>query len=156
MACKAPEVSVRAAVPAAFVCHPKSSVMKAGVPSCDDDSFWRDREPRQFLTRLVVHYLRIQFAFDHALPSRHAGREAYQLTLSGDPGFIKQYNDLQPNQSLPSVADCKGTCELDYQEGNGMGANPFLGHHPDYKPMTVESFLETVLPVFVRYMLSKL
>ena len=156
LACMAPEVASRAGVPAAYFCHAESAAMKAGAPPCDDDGFWRDREPRLFLTRIVVHYLRLQFGFDHALPSHHAGRQAYQLTLSSDPGFIRQYNDLQPNQSLPSVADCKGVCELGYQEGNGFGANPFLGHHPDYKPMTKEAFMEKVLPVFVKYMLGKI
>ncbi len=157
--CTAPEVDSRAGVPAAFVCHASSDAMKAGAPSCEDDGFWRDREPRQFLPRIVVHYLRIQFAYDHALPSRHSGRQAYQLTLSSTPGFIRQYNDLQPNQSLPSVADCKqgaGDCELNYQEGNGIGANPFVAHDPDYRPMSKEAFMEKVLPVFVNYMLGKL
>jgi hypothetical protein len=156
LSCTAPEVDARAGVPASYVCHPDSEAMKAGAPACDDDGFWRDREPRLFLPRIVVHYLRIQFAFDHALPSRHSGRQAYQLTLSSEPGFVRQYNDLQPNQSLPSVPECAGICELSYQEGNGYGANPFLGHHPDYKPMTKEAFMEKVLPVFVKYMLGKI
>ena len=124
--------------------------------NCTDDSWWSDREPIKFLPNVIVPYHRIQFSYDHALPSAHGGREAYQWVLTGPSGIYRQYNNLGPNLPLPDVESCVGLCELDFSEGNGFGSNPFAAGASDYRPMSKSVLFTKVLPLYVNNILTKL
>ncbi len=134
--------------------------IRAGARDCTNDAWWRDREAGPALTTIRVPYLRLQFAHDHALAAPHAGRMAYQLVLTAPSGIYKQYNNLPPNQALPSIEDCGGACELDCAQdslpctGNALdlGPSPFLDARGDVVKVPFDVFMRRVLPRFARVM----
>jgi hypothetical protein len=155
-ACKYPEGASDQVPPTAYVCNENVDVLSQSGMNCTDDSWWSDREPIKFLPNVIVPYHRIQFSYDHALPSAHGGREAYQWVLTGPSGIYRQYNNLGPNLPLPDVESCVGLCELDFSEGNGFGSNPFAAGASDYRPMSKSVLFTKVLPLYVTNILTKL
>ncbi len=142
--------------PPAYVCAENSDPILLSGHDCTDDPWWAEREAAAVLPTLVATYLRLQFRFDHALPSALSGREAYHLVMTGPSGIYRQYNDLPPSQPLPDVQDC-GSCQLDYgSSGNGFGFNIFAAYHPEYKPMNMSVLMRQVLPLYINFILGKL
>ena len=155
-ACKYPEGASDQVPPTAYVCNTNTAVLSQSGMNCTDDAWWADREPIKFLPTVTVPYHRLQFRYDHALPSAHAGREAYQWVLTGPSGIYRQYNNLGPNLPLPEVSTCVGLCELEFDEGNGFGSNPFASGTPGYKPMSKSTLFTKVLPLYIKNILTKL
>lgn len=131
------------------LCAAASPLIAAGALPCDDDTFWRQREPREFLREGVVDYVRLQFRFDHALPSPYGGREAYQLAINGEAGIRRRYNDMPFGMALGPSA-CAAGCELDLPEGNAIVSNPWTRGHPDLRPMGWVAFARGPLAAHAR------
>jgi len=144
--------------PTAYVCNKNTEVIASSGKLCDEDGWWNEREPARLLPQLVAKYQRLQFRFDHALPSSFAGREAYHLTLTGPAGIYRIYNDMPPSQSLPDIQECAGVCELDknrWPSINGFGSNVFSLAHPDYAPVSLATFTSKILPTFIKHIAAQ-
>ena len=156
--CKNPVGGEAQNPPTAYVCNKNTEVISRSGNACDEDGWWNEREPARLLPQLVAKYQRLQFRFDHALPSSFAGREAYHLTLTGPAGIYRIYNDMPPSQSLPDIQACAGVCELDknrWPSVNGFGSNLFTQAHPDYAPVEFSTFTSKILPAFIKHIAAQ-
>jgi hypothetical protein len=72
--------------------------------------------------------------------------------MTGPSGILRQYNNLPPNQPIPTFQECGEQCELEFAEGNGYGYNPFVRCHPDYHPMGMSTMMRKVLPLYLKYL----
>jgi len=152
--CKYPAGAEDQNPPTAYVCNENVDAIRLSGHDCTDDSWWATREPQNYLSTIVVPYLRLQFRFSHRRPSHHAGREAYQWVMTGPSGILRQYNNLPPNQPVPTFAECGGSCELEFAEGNGFGFNKFVRCHPEYRPMGTSTLMRKILPLYVKYLVD--
>ncbi len=71
--------------------------------SCEDDSYWNQREAEQHIAQLSIPYQRIQRVHDHVHDTEHGHAHAlYEAALDGDSPWVRM-NLLQPNLAVADV-----------------------------------------------------
>ncbi len=148
--------------PASIVCAPGAWPIAATNNGCDDNTWWVDREPYAKLQKVVARYQRIQFKYDHRLPSHWASRLAMKAMASGQTNFF-MLNDMPDANGKPGCAtvsddDCAAieaggqSCWLSGSYGNGLPPAPYAG--ADFQPISWDSLFSEVLPDYVARVLD--
>jgi hypothetical protein len=156
-------------VPPALVCNDKVFPIAQTGKDCNDDTWWKDREPKLHLKNLRGAYLRLQMEYDHAQPSRWSALLATHFAIQSSKLTYKQLNNVESNTALLQVGDDQCAelgCYLSPSAGNsylspscdnfGCTApdNAFSNAFDGYDPMSLETFLVSVLPKYVTRMVE--
>jgi hypothetical protein len=137
--------------PASIVCAPGAWPITQTGSGCDDNSWWVDREPYAKLQKIGARYQRIQFKYDHRLPSHWASRLAMKSMASSQANFFA-LNDMPPCTTV-SDDDCVTLeaggqlCWLAGAYGNGLPPAPYAG--ADFQPISWDALFTEVMPTYV-------
>lgn len=153
---KAPHSAVYPAAqdgkPASIVCAEGAwPISKTGI-ACSDSSWWSAREPIAVLGDLFTRYQRLQFTYDHRLPSYWSSRMAVQKVAGSKSRFFA-LNDMPPCQAPLTDDECVGQpCWLEGPYGNGLSPAPFAAGK--LKPVSIDDLFTQVLPTYVQRMID--
>lgn len=149
-------------IPTSYICNQNAFVLRQTGKTCGDDQWWQPREAKTWLKDLPVHYLRLQFLYDHVQPTRWNARHAlHWVSLSKAPSY--QINNVSPGNNLKGFSENelqeKGVY-LNLKAGNGFGTDVFVPDivaKPSYKfrLITPKELYLGVLPSFIKRMASK-
>lgn len=136
--------------PASIVCAPGAWPITQSGSGCDDNSWWVEREPYAHMQKIAARYQRIQFQYDHRLPSHWSSRLAMKTMASSPSNFFVLNN--MPGCSTLSDDQCATlsgdqSCWLSGDWGNGLPPAPYAG--ADFRPISWDSLFSEVLPDFV-------
>ena len=137
--------------PSSIVCAPGAWPITKTGSGCDDNSWWIDREPYGKLQKIGARYQRIQFKYDHRLPSHWASRLAMKAMASSQANFFA-LNDM-PACTTINDDDCTTLeaggqlCWLAGAYGNGLPPAPYAG--ADFQPISWDALFTEVLPTYV-------
>jgi pimeloyl-ACP methyl ester carboxylesterase len=67
------------------------------IASCDDESFWAEREAQAFIGQVEVAYLRLQSEIDHVQPDVLHALRMVNAAVEGASPWVR-LNELPPNQ----------------------------------------------------------
>lgn len=140
-------------LPASIVCSPAAWPITKSGKGCDDNSWWVSREPYTYLQKAFYQYQRIQFEYDHRLPSKWASRLAIQALASASAQPYFQLNNMEPCTDAWTDEECVGQpCWLSGGYGNGLAPAPYS----DGKlvKMSTEALFTQALPGYVQRMLT--
>lgn len=138
--------------PASIVCSLGAWPISKTGKDCADNAWWTDREPYTYLKDAFYRYQRIQFRYDHALPSYWSSRKAIEA-LSGSKAKYFQLNNMPACAAPLSDDDCVGQpCWLQGAYGNGLIATPYTG--ADFVQITPDGLLTQVLGGYIARMLD--
>jgi len=141
--------------PNSYICNENTYLLKEASVTCEDDSFFTTREPKQYLEEIGVHYLRLQFRYDHEQPTRLGGIEAIHWASKGD-ALSFQLNNLSLNQKLSAYSEedlLAAGAFLSTKAGNGFGTDVYA--EGKLKPITQAELFSAVLPDFIRRMQAR-
>ncbi len=143
--------------PASIICAPGAWPISQTGLGCDINDWWLTREPAANLKDVSLRYQRIQFKYDHRLPTHWASRTAIAAVVgSQSPFFV--LNDMGPCLVI-SEEDCDTaeksgqSCWLSGDYGNGMAPAPYAG--ADFKPISIDALFSLVLPGYVERMIDE-
>lgn len=137
--------------PASVLCSAGAWPISESGEDCTSAAWWINREPYAHLQKVPARYLRLQFKYDHALPSHSASRLAMK-SLGLSPSPYIQLNDM-PACSGISDADCAtleaagSSCWIKGPWGNGLPGASYIGK--DYQAVSWHSLFAEVLPVYL-------
>ncbi len=141
--------------PNSYICSKYAFPLAQAGVTCDDDDFFKTREPKVLLNRIGVHYLRLQFLYDHEQPTRMASLEAIHFASTNTNIKSIQLNNLpldQPNlaqYSEKQLLDAKAFLSIK-GVGNGFGTGAYSeGAH---SVITAQELWLTVLPGYIKRM----
>ncbi len=141
--------------PNAYICNVNAFPLLQAGRTCEDDTWWKEREARAYLPGLRVHYLRLQFLHDHRQPTRLAGREALRWLVTGGLQASFQLNDFTKDTKLAGYSEGQledvGTYLAPPGVGNGLGTAIYDDDN-NFSEITTEEFLLSVLPKYVKRM----
>lgn len=134
--------------PASIVCSESAwPITKTGM-DCSENIWWQNREPSRALQYIAPRYWRLQFKYDHRLPSHEASRTAIKSLVSSKSQFFALNLAGAPCSSPPTDEACEGAgCWLEGDWGNGMAPAPYAG--PDFKPVSLDDLFGKVVPKYV-------
>lgn len=143
--------------PASIVCAPGAWPITETGKGCDENAWWVDREPYAKLQKIGARYQRIQFKYDHRLPSHWASRLAMKAMASSQSNFF-MLNDMpgangSAGCGTVSEDDCAAleaggqSCWLSGDYGNGLASAPYGG--ADLRPISWDALFSEVLPDYV-------
>jgi hypothetical protein len=139
-------------LPASIVCSPAAWPITKTGKGCDENSWWVDREPYNYLKKAFYRYQRIQFEHDHRLPSKWASRLAIQA-LASSPSKFWQINNMQACTAAWSDEECVGMpCWIQGSWGNGLGPSPYAAGK--LVKITNEALFTQVLPGYVQRLID--
>ncbi len=142
--------------PASIICAPGAWPITATGSGCDDNSWWIDREAYTKLQKVGARYQRLQFKYDHRLPSYWASRLALKAMASSASHYFALNN--MPACSTVNDADCATlesggqSCWLSGSWGNGLASAPYGG--ADFQAISWDSLFSEVLPTYVNAILD--
>lgn len=150
------------AKPASIVCAPGAWPITETGKGCDENQWWVDREPYGKLQKLTARYQRIQFKYDHRLPSHWASRMAMKAVAASPSNFF-MLNDMPGANGKPGCGtinedDCTAleangqSCWLSGPYGNGLPPAPYAG--ADFQPISWDALFAEVLPDYVARVLN--
>lgn len=138
--------------PASIVCAEGAWPITLTGKDCQSgNSWWVERDAYSSLKSLTQRYWRLQFQYDHRLPS-HASSTLALKALASSPSKMFRYNDLAAC-TVPSANLCKQRrdagfdCALQGDFGNGMAPAPYAAGK--LQPVSAEALLSQVLPYYV-------
>lgn len=141
--------------PNSYICNDNAfPLVQAGV-TCDDDDFFNTREPKILLNKMGVHYLRLQFLYDHEQPTRLASLEAIHFATTNSNLLSVQLNNLavdQPNLSKYSeqqLLDAKAFLTIG-GVGNGFGTDVYA--ESGFSAISSTELWQKVLPAYIKRM----
>lgn len=138
--------------PASIVCSSGAWPITKTGQGCNDNSWWTDRDPYGALKGAYYRYQRLQFTYDHRLPSYWASRLAIQAVAASQSKYF-QLNNMEPCGAAWSDEDCKGQpCWLDGPYGNGLPPAPYS--EGKLVKVTPDALFTQVLPGYVQRMLD--
>ena len=142
--------------PNSYICHANSFPLKQAGVTCDDDAFFQNREAKILLNRMGVHYLRLQFLYDHEQPTRLASIEAIQYAstnsnlksvqlgdLPVDQAYLWKYTEKQLQDTGKAFLSISGV-------GNGFGTDVYAGSN--FSPISAKELWQVVLPAYIKRM----
>ena len=143
--------------PASIVCAPCAWPITETGKGCDENQWWVDREPYAKLQKVTARYQRLQFKYDHRLPSHWSSRLAMKAMASSQSNFF-MLNDMPGANGSPGCGtvnddDCAAleaggqSCWLSGSYGNGLPPAPFAG--ADFQPISWDALFSEVLPDYV-------
>jgi hypothetical protein len=144
--------AAKAGNPASIVCAEGAWPITKTGKNCQENSWWIEREPYKNLASLTARYWRLQFQYDHRLPSTGSSVLALKAVASA-PSKMFRYNDLAAC-SLPTANLCQQrqaqnfSCFLPDDQGNGMAPAPYSGGK--LKPVSIDALLGGVLPYYLQ------
>lgn len=147
--------------PNSYICNKQAFPLKQAGVSCDDDNFFKTREPKILMNRMGVHYLRLQFRYDHEQPTCIGSLEALHYassTINNKPSNLLsiQLNDVKvdtPNLHLyPEAQLASSGAFLSVKGvGNGFGTDLFV-KDGTLSPVTATELWQVVLPAYIKRM----
>ncbi len=142
--------------PASIICAPGAWPITATGSGCDDNAWWIDREPYTKLQKVGARYQRLQFKYDHRLPSHWASRLALKAMASSASNYFALNN--MPACSTVNEDDCTAleaggqSCWLSGDYGNGLASAPYAG--TDFVAISWDALFSEVLPTYVNAILD--
>lgn len=131
--------------PKSIVCSESAWPITKTAKSCTD-IWWQNREPSRSLKTISQRYWRLQFKYDHRLPSYESSRVAMRSMVSSKSKFFA-LNLVAQCSNAPSDADCEGKdCWLHGDWGTHFAPGPYAG---EGKLISVEDLLGKAVPKFV-------
>lgn len=141
--------------PNAYICNQGAFPLLEAGQTCENDTWWKEREARAFLPKLQIHYLRLQFLHDHRQPTRIAAREALRWLVSDSAQASFQLNDFTRDTKLAGYSEGQlenaGTYLAPPGVGNGLGTAVY-DDDGDFSEITTGELLLSVLPKYVKRM----
>lgn len=141
--------------PNSYICNANAFLLAEAGVTCDDDAFFNTREPKILLNKMGVHYLRLQFLYDHEQPTRIASMEAIHFATTNSNLLSVQMNDVQVNQ--PNLSKYTEQQLLDAKAflspkgvGNGFGTDVYA--QSGFSKITAEELWQKVLPAYIKRM----
>jgi hypothetical protein len=141
-------------LPASIVCAPGAWPISQTGQDCKANSWWVEREPWINLSSLKQRYWRLQFQYDHQLPSPWSALLALKAVGKSVGNKFRGLNDFAPCQ-IPTATQCIGNpdCWLHDAWGNGMAPAPYAGGK--LQPISLESLGASVLPTYLGYLMDE-
>lgn len=143
--------------PASIVCAEGAWPITLTGKTCQsDNNWWVERDAYGSLKGLNQRYWRLQFQYDHRLPS-HSSSILALKALASSPSKMFRYNDLAAC-TVPSANLCKQRrdagfdCALQGDFGNGMAPAPYAAGK--LQPVSADALLSQVLPYYVTTILD--
>ncbi len=150
--------------PASIVCAPGAWPITETGKGCDGDGngWWVDREPYGKLQKVTARYQRLQFKYDHRLPSHWSSRLAMKAVANSPSNFF-MLNDMPGANGAPGCGtindeDCAAlesggqSCWLSGDYGNGLPPAPYA--EADFRPISWDALFSEVLPDYVARVLD--
>jgi hypothetical protein len=142
---------------ASIVCAEGAWPITLTGQKCSDNSWWTVREPSTYLKKVFQRYQRLQFKYDHRLPSHWASRIAIEKVASSEAKYFA-LNSMPECQAPVDDETCAALeaqgqhCWLEGDYGNGMAPAPYAG--ADFDEVTPEELVTMVLPGYLTRLLD--